>query len=183
MNCRRMSAVWLLMGLALWGCSAIQPPPKGVWRAQPEYREVDGQRFSVSISPQKGAAPFYAFFVLTIANRSEADLIVDWNASRYLFNGRPEGMMVFEGIDPQMVKAATVPPETIAPGAVFSREIMPLRRIAWSPLKENTTSRRSITPGMLPAGQNGIRLSIRNDDGQRAIALSVRIAREDAPQP
>jgi hypothetical protein len=107
--------------------------------------------------------------------------MVDWNASRYLFNGSPEGVLVFEGIDPERVKTATVPMETIAPGALFSRVIMPLRLIAWSPLKESTASSRSITPGMLPAGENGIRLAVQHDTGPIAIPLSIRIVRETSP--
>ena len=181
MKCRHAIGMWLLMGLALWGCSAAGHPSKVAWTARPESRGMENRQFSVRVEPQKGASPFYSFFLLTIVNQSDADLVVDWNASRYLFNGSPRGMLVFEGIDPQKVKNATVPSETIAPGAVFSRAVMPLERIAWSPLKEATTDRRSITPGMLPAGENGIRLMVRGGDGQTAIPLSVRIARTDAP--
>lgn len=181
MNCRGMIGVMLLMALALWGCSAAGPPSGAVWTAQPESRDVDSRQFNARLTPRKGTSPFYSYFLLTITNKSEADLVVDWNASRYLFNGRPQGMLVFEGIEPERVKNATVPPETIAPGDVFSREIMPLRRIAWSTLKENTTSRRSITPGILPAGENGIRLMVRHDNGRVAIPLSVRIERQDSP--
>lgn len=181
MNCKYMNGVMLLLGLALWGCSGIQPPSKVMWAALPEYCEVEDQGFDVRLTPQKETSPFYVSFLLTITNKGKADLVVDWNASRYLFNGSPEGMMVFEGIDAKRVKDATVPLETISPGAVFSREIMPMRLIAWSPLKENKTSQRSITPGMLPAGENGIRLSIRQGNGQMAIPLSVRISREDIP--
>lgn len=169
------------MGLALWGCSSAGHPSRAVWTAGPESREVDNRWFNARVEPRKGASAFYSFFLLTITNKSDSDLVVDWNDSRYLFNGSPRGMLVFEGIDPQQVKTATVPSETIAPGAVFSRVVMPLERIAWRPLKENTTDRRGITPGMLPAGENGIRLVVRRDDGRMTLPLSVRIARREAP--
>jgi hypothetical protein len=163
------------------GCSGVQTPSNVVWTAQPEFLEVDNPLFLAKIEPQKGEYPYYAFFLLTITNKSDANLIVDWNASQYLFNSRPQGVFVFDGIDPAMVKTATVPSETVAPGVVFSREIMPMRLIAWSPTKEKTASGRSITPGMLPVGENGIRLAIRHENGQMTIPLSIRIARKDAP--
>lgn len=173
--------VTILILFVLMGCSGIQTPSNVVWSAQPEFLEIDTPFFLARLEPKKGAYSYYAFFLLTITNKSDADLVVDWNTSRYLFNGRPQGGFVFEGIDPATVKTATIPSETVAPGVVFSREIMPMRLIAWSPVKEKTTTNRSITPGMVPAGENGIRLAVRHETGQMAIPLSVRIVSQDAP--
>ncbi len=181
MNCRRTVGFLLLIGLALWGCSGVQPPSSSAWIAQPEFVEVDNHLLTARITPQKGEYPYYAFFLLTLTNKSSADLIVDWNASRYLFNGRPQGVLVFEGIDPAAVKNAMVPSETVAPGAVFTLEIMPMRLIAWSPIKENTAGDRSISAGMLPVGENGIHLAVRHENGHITIPLSVRIFREGSP--
>jgi hypothetical protein len=107
--------------------------------------------------------------------------MIDWNASQYLFNGKPQGLLVFEGIDPEAVKNAMVPPDTVAPGASFSLEIMPMRLIAWSPIKEKTAAGRSISPGMLPIGENGILLALRHGNGHITIPLSVRISKEGLP--
>ena len=181
MNFRQTVGFLFIIGLSLWGCSGVQNPSNAVWIAQPEVVEVDNGLLSVSIAPQKGEYPYYAFFLLTLTNKSKTDLIVDWNASHYLFNGRPQGVLVFEGIDPVAVKNATVPPETVGPGAAFSLEIMPLRLIAWSPIKEKTAGGRSIFPGMLPIGDNGIRLAVRHESGHITIPLSVRISREGPP--
>lgn len=171
----------MLIWLTLVGCSAIATPSNVVWTAQPPFIEVDHPLFLAKIEPQKGISPYYAFFLLTITNRSDTDLIVDWNASQYLFNGRPHGVFVFEGIDPVMLKTATVPSETVVPGAVFSREIMPMKLIAWSPIKEETAGGRSITPGMLPAGENGIRLAVQHKKEAITIPLSIRIEMKDKP--
>jgi len=181
MNCRCTFVFLFLTGLTLWGCSGIQTPSTELWTAKPEFLEVDSQLFSVRIEPKKGELPYYTFFLLTLTNKGNADLMVDWNASRYLFNGRAEGGLVFEGIDPAAVKTATVPPETVAPGTVLSREIFPMRLIAWSPIKERTANGRSITPGIFPPGENGIRLTVRNENGPIAIPLSVRIYKNGSP--
>lgn len=181
MHGRRTIGFMFLMGLALWGCSGTQSPSNAVWTAQPVFLEVDNQLFRARIEPQKRESPYYTFFLLTLTNKSDADLIVDWNASEYLFNGSPQGVFVFEGLDPATLKTAQVPSETVAPGTVFSREIMPLRLIAWSPLSEKTSRSPRIRPGMLPAGENGIRLAVGHENGQMTIPLSMRIAREEAP--
>lgn len=181
MNCRRTIGFLFLIWLALWGCSGVHAPSNAVWTAKPEFREVDNQLFNVKIEIKKGEYPYYAFFLLTLTNKSNDDMIVDWNASRYLFNGRPDGVLVFEGIDPETIKTAMVPSETVAPGAVFSREIMPMRLIAWSPIREKTSDSKSITPGMLPAGENGIRLAVQHGNRQMTIPLSIHISREGSP--
>jgi hypothetical protein len=181
MNCRRTVGFVLFLGVVLLGCSGAQSPSSAIWIAQPEFVDVDHHLLSASIAPQKGEHPYYTHFLLTLTNKSQTDLIVDWNASRYLFNGRPQGVLVFEDIDPAAVKNAMVPPETVASGAVFTRVVMPMRLIAWSPIKEKTTGGRSISPGMLPVGENGIRLAVLHENGHITLPLSVRIYREGSP--
>jgi hypothetical protein len=181
MNCRRTIGFLFLMGLALWGCSGMQTPSNTVWSARPEFFEVHNQLLSARLEPQKGEYPYYDFFLLRLTNKSDTDLIVDWNASQYVFKGRPQGVLVFKGIDPAAVKNASVPGDAVAPGEVFSREIMPIRLIAWSPIKEETAGSQGISPGMLPAGENGIHLTVRHHNGKMTIPLSVRISRESSP--
>jgi hypothetical protein len=142
---------------------------------------VENQWVNARLTPQKGDRPYFAFFRLALTNKSDADLIVDWNASRYLFNGRPQGVLVFEGIDPETIKAAAVPPERIAPGETFMRDVMPLRLIAWRPINESSPNRSGIRPGLIPAGQNGIRLALDHAAGRMTVPLSVTIANEVPP--
>jgi hypothetical protein len=178
---RRAIGFLLLCCFLALGCSDIRSPSRMVWTARPEFREVDNSQFDARIEPQKGEYPFYVYFLFTLRNLSDTDLIIDWNASRYLFNGNPQGPLVFEGIDPETIKSASIPPQTIAPGMVFTRRIMPLKRIAWSPLSENSLSEHRITPGMLPAGENGVRIALRRNDERLTLPLSIQISGEPAP--
>lgn len=171
--------VVLLIGLVLTSCGGPPNPLKGTWIATPRYREADNSLCRVRITPQKGDKPYYAFFVLTLLNKSETELSIDWNKSRYVHDGRPQGMLVFEGIDPQAVKNQTVPEESVSPGDRLARNLMPMRLIAWSSIKEKTTNARAINPGMLPAGENGILLYLRQADGSPiTIPLSVSLSLE-----
>jgi hypothetical protein len=178
-QCKLVLIVWLC--ITVWACSGAQQASRTTWTAQPERLNVDNQLFAATMTPQKGPYPYFAFFHLTLSNKSDADLIIDWNASQYLFNGSPQGALVFEGIDPKQIKAGTVPSETVAPGATFARNVMPLRLIAWSPVNEKSPGSRAITPGMFPDGRNGIRLAVGHDNARMTIPLSVEIARQVQP--
>jgi hypothetical protein len=171
----------LILGMGFWSCSSVHQSPAAGWMAQPAYQEVDALQFAVRIEPRKSKYAYYDFFLLTLINKSDADLVIDWNASRYLHKGNPQGVLVFEGIDPAAVKTATVPLEKVAPGTIFSREIMPMRLIAWAPVKAQTASGRSILPGMLPVGENGILLSIQHADGRAVLPLTVTISTTVSP--
>jgi hypothetical protein len=142
---------------------------------------VDNQLFTATMTPKKGTYPYFAYFHVTLSNKSDQDLVIDWNATQYLLNGAPRGVLVFEGIDPESIKAGTIPPETVASGATFARDLMPLRLIAWSPIREKSPGSQAITPGMFPDGRNGIRLAVRHANGQMTIPLSVEITRQASP--
>lgn len=171
----------VLIVLLLASCSVAPTPFKGTWVTRPHYHEVDNSLCKARITPQKGNNAYYAFFMLTVVNKSDAVLTIDWNTSRYLHNGTPQGVLVFEGIDPEAVKNSAVPLEPIAPGGQLERNLMPMRLIAWTPIKERKANARGISPGMLPAGKNGILLSLRQAENRMTIPLSVFLSLEKQP--
>jgi hypothetical protein len=79
---RVTSGILALIVLSLASCSVVPSPFKGVWTAQPEFREVDNALCSVRIAPQKGNHAYYAFFLLTIVNRSDDELILDYRCEK-----------------------------------------------------------------------------------------------------
>jgi hypothetical protein len=176
---RRKTIGWML-GILFFivGCKSGPAPSQTNWVAQPTKAEKETPFFKIAIEPQKGNNPYFSSFLLTVENKTDADLSIDWNRCRYLFNGKPKGLFVFEGIDPASIQTATVPSEVIPPDVVYTKEIMPHRLIAWSPIKEKTQEDRSILPGMFPEGENGAQLVIQNGEKLVAGALSVRIMKE-----
>ena len=178
---RFISGTVALIALAVVGCGGVPSAYRGAWNAAPQWREVDNAICKVRISPQKGGKAYYTFFLLSIENKSGAELTVDWNDSRYMHDGRAQGVLVFEGVDPKAVKNGSIPLETVAPGGSLTRELMPVRLIAWTPIRDNTANTRAITPGMLPAGENGVRLSLRQANARVTIPLSVVLTHEEKP--
>ncbi len=172
---RQLPGWIVLVGIFWLGCSAVPPPGDSTWTAVPAFDAADHQGVQVKFEPIKGEGSFFASFLLTVANGGDSPLTIDWNATRYLFNGQAQGGFVFAGIDPAAIHTATIPADTVAAGTVFTREIMPQRLIAWRPVRTKAASTQSIFPGILPAGQNGIRLVARRGDHEMTVPLSVRL--------
>jgi hypothetical protein len=171
-----ITALWIALILA--GCSNGPSPINGTWTAAPEFREVNNSFCQARLTPQKDDRAYYSFFLLTLVNRSDEDLVFDWNASRYLFDGKPKGALVFAGIDPEAVKNGTIPIETVPPGGRLERILMPKRLITWNSIQHQSPGNRGITPGLLPAGDNGVLLSFRQAGVRVTMPLSVSIALE-----
>jgi len=174
-------AIVIGFALILAGCSGVSSPYKGIWIADPEVKEVDNSLCTARLTPQKGGNAYYSVFMLTVVNKSDKELMLDWNETRYLYGGKPQGVMVFQGIDPEAVKNGTIPLEAIAPGGRLERDVMPMRLVAWNPIRDKTITDRGITPGMLPAGENGVLLSFRHANGRVTIPLSVRLSLAPSP--
>lgn len=153
-------------------------PAKGVreWASIPPVQTGETRFFDVRFEPLKKDKRFFVSFRLDITNKSAQQLTIDWNKTNYLHNGRTNGVFVFAGIDPATIKHA-IPPETIAPGATFSREIFPAHLVAFAPMREEVLDKKGkgLFPGPLPAGKNGIRLVVRQNGNEMVQNLTVEI--------
>jgi hypothetical protein len=172
---RRLPGWIVLIGICWLGCSSASPLADRNWTAVPAFDAADHPGVQVRFEPIQNESALFDRFLLTVTNTGDGDLTIDWNATRYLFNGQAQGGFVFAGIDPEAIRAAAIPGDAVAAGTVFRREIMPQRLIAWRPIRTETAATSSIFPGILPAGENGIRLVVRRGDQEMAIPLAVRL--------
>jgi hypothetical protein len=174
---RAIASGWIWgLSFLLIACGTAPTPSNMAWVAHPAIVVHEAQYFEISVEPKKGEAPYFAYFLLRIKNKSQSTLSIDWNKSRYLYNGKKQGLFVFAGIDPETVRTKSIPEEAIYPNTVYSREIMPHRLISWSPIKEKTAGKNRILPGMIPEGENGVGLVILEPGGKEmGIPLLVQI--------
>ncbi len=160
--------------LALTACA----PAKTVkdWASSPPVQVGENRSFDVRFEPLKKDKRFFVSFRLAIRNKTDRDLTIDWNKTLYLHNGRPNGIFVFRGIDPATIKKV-IPPDTIAPGTTFSREIFPAHLVAFTPMREEVLDKKGegLFPGPIPAGENGIRLVVKQDGNDTVQNLTVEI--------
>jgi len=147
------------------------------WVSSPSVQKGGNESFGVRFEPLKGDKKFFVSFRLSVMNKTDKSLKIDWNKTRYIYKGKPYGGFVFYGINPADIKNS-IPPDLIAPGKLFSKEIFPTNLVAFTPIREEVlnTKGKGIYPGPIPAGKNGISLVIMKGDQEvvEKIVLNIR---------
>lgn len=134
------------------------------YTSEPETQRVSNAVFDTRIDIEKQDNPFFVSFLLTLTNKTETDLTIDWNRTRYLHKGQDMGVFVFKGIDPESVKSG-IPKEIVAPGATLSKRISPIRTLAFRSKRERIEPGQDrFFAGILPGGTNTIRLVVEQAD-------------------
>ncbi|MDZ7696087.1 MAG: hypothetical protein U5R49_03870 [Deltaproteobacteria bacterium] len=142
---------------------------------------VTNASYHAVFEPLQKEKAFFSMFSLSIINKTTKEIHIDWNKTRYLFNGKPSGPFVFKGVDPATVKGLRIPPDTIPANGRFTKDIAPFRLIAWTPVRDDgrfTDGESLINAGALPPGKNGIRLIVFMDGKEISETMTVVISRE-----
>lgn len=161
--------------LISFGCTTT----KSIHISTPKKKMVETDVFTANIEPQKNDIEYFSTFMLTIVNKSDHKIELNWNESYYLHNKKNKSALVFRGIEPSMVKEKTVPNETIDANSRFTKKISPLSKIAYEKIRDNVTvDGKGLYAGILPEGLNTIVLVINDNGKDTKKALSVIIKEE-----
>ncbi len=171
----------VMIGLALVTASGCAAPK--TWVSSPEIENVGNRYYQAEFEPLKRGHEFFVSFLLSVTNKTDKKLEIDWNKTRYILNGRNYGGFVFKGIDPADVRNSAIPPDIIPVRGGFSKMISPYRLLARAPIRDSgkTTSEAGIHPGILPNGKNGIVLVVRQN-GKEIVDKMMVIIEEKAVQ-
>lgn len=171
---KNAGAILFLLALCMAACASI---PTKTWTSTPEVLRFDFPEFRGSLEPLRKGGNFFETFLLTITNKSDRNIEIDWNQTRYLFNGHKRGGFVYKGIAPEDLKNLTIPADIVKPGDTFSREIAPVRLVARAPLgaKGVGVNQPGISPGIIPQGENGISLATRHEGRETLREITLRI--------
>lgn len=150
--------------------------------SSPEIQNVANDYFTAQMEPLSESTNYFDRFRLSVTNKTSQDLEIDWNNTRYLFNGRDSGVFVFEGIAPEDIKGATIPPIIIPSGQAFTGEIGPLQLVAREPLGGKGADPGKISFGIIPSGESGILLVIRQDGKKLEEKITVKISQKKVPR-
>jgi len=166
----------LLAAVISGGCASVTGPAK--WTAQPAAQGVIRPDYRIEFRPVKRGKPYFSAFAFSIQNTAHETIVVDWQATRYLHDGTVNGRFMFEGITADIIRNV-LPRDRVAPGGRLTREIWPIKLVAMAPYRDQnvTAGKSGFSPGVLPAGRNGIRLVLRNGAKTVTETLSVIIAR------
>jgi hypothetical protein len=159
--------------------------PNMVSTSDPAIQFVTNPNYEIQFEPLKQGLRSFVAFRLTVTNKTKNQLRIDWNKTRYLFNGRQRGLYVFRGIDPDAVKQQTIAPDIIAPQDVFTKIIAPQKLIAYVPIRDQhklDLGKSAISGGPVPAGENGILLVIRMNGEQITERLTVDITEVESEE-
>lgn len=163
---------WILILLLILGCSH---PKSVVYFSRPEIRKASTEAFDARIAALKLDNPFYVAFHLTVANKSSNLIEIDWNKTRYLHSGKDYGLFGFQGIDPESIKTG-IAKEAVPVGETLSKEIMPLKTLAYRDEDETLKPGQSnFYPGILPNGVNTVLLVVTQGAREWKVPLSFQI--------
>jgi hypothetical protein len=156
--------------------------PTMVSVSTPDIRNVENDYFSAQLEPLPQGKNYFDRFRLAVTNKTSRDLEIDWNQTRYLYNGHDGGVFVFAGIAAVDLKNATIPPGIIPAGQTFTEQIGPLELVARGPLGGKDAEAGKITFGMIPSGESGMLLVIRQNGKTLEEKIIVKISQREVPK-
>lgn len=170
-----LRAFLICVVLNSFGCTAT----KSIHISTPKNKMVETDVFTANIEPLKNDIDYFSTFMLTIVNKTDHNIELNWNESYYLHNKKSKSSFVFRSIEPSMVKEKTVPNDIIPANSRFSKKISPLSKIAYAKLASKAAiDDKGLYAGILPEGLNTIVLVVNNNGQNIKKALSV-IIKED----
>jgi len=157
---------------------STQGTARQLWLSDPEIQVIETSIYDAQFQPLKNENNIFVAFNITVINKTEQDLVIDWNRSRYIHDGRGRGPFVFEGIEPETIRNETVPPDIIPPKGRMSKRIAPFRLIAFAPLGNPGVgiATKGIAAGKIPAGENGIYLVVRQGERDFRRKITVHLS-------
>lgn len=162
----------ILVSLPLLSCAHSTPV---MYFSRPEVCKTSGEAFDVQVEPIKLGNPFYVAFKLTVTNKTDGPIEINWNKTRYIHGTTDYGLFVFKGIDPESIKAG-IPKETIPAGDTLSKQISPLKTLGFRSRREIPKPGQSnFYPAILPNGINSVALVVTQGDHEWKELLKVQI--------
>jgi hypothetical protein len=176
-----MKIVFILMfGFTLTIATGCAPTLVSI--STPEIQAVENSYYSTQFEPLAEGKNYFDGFRLKVMNKTHKDLEIDWNKTRYIYNGRELGVFVFKGIKPENIKNSTIPPDTVPAGQSFTKDISPLKLVAREPLTGKGAKAGKITSGPIPTGESGIFLFIKQNGNTIKEKITVKITEKEVRQ-
>ena len=169
---RNTPSLLIMFVLLIAGASACAPTR--VWTSTPAFATAETGKYAAQFMPLTDDRNYIQQFRLLVTNRSAKELEIDWTATRYLLNGRPNGLFFFEGIDETNIN--NPPSDFVATEQTLLKVIAPVRLMAIKPARGSQfKGQPAFSSGPVPEGTNGIALVLRQDGEVFREQLSVTV--------
>ena len=157
--------VWgvMLVLLVMAGCAKEQ-----IYKSSPSMQSVSTSSFDAKLEPLRAEGyNYYNRFRFVFTNKTNKDLVIDWSDTYYLQNGRKNGLFGWQGLTFEELKGIREEPNlTVAGGKTETVVIFPIKLIGWKEegvRMKATTPEAGFTNGVIPAGENGMSLAVRQN--------------------
>jgi hypothetical protein len=177
-----MTLLLAVLALALLASSGCQPTLKRTSVSDPPSLSITKPDYTLGFEPLKRGRPAFEVFRFTLSNRGREAIRIDWHKTVYMLNGRSYGMFVSKETEPGRVKDPDKRYDTVAPGATFTRDIAPVKLIAYAPAKYSMNASEdsaTFTAGPIPPGRSGIRLRLIQGEKNLLEDLTVKIVEKE----
>ena len=158
----------LLWGVALILLVTVGCAKEQIYNSVPPMQTVSTSDYEVKLEPLKAKGfNYYNRFSYQFTNKTNGDLVIDWEQTYYLRNGKRHGNFGWEGLTFEHLRDVQDEPKiTIGPGKTESVEIFPLKLMGWKEegvRKKATTPEAGFTNTPLPEGENGMSIAVLKD--------------------
>lgn len=138
-----------------------------IYRASPRTQTSSNNYFITKISPM--CTYLCTAFSLTIENKTNKNIEIDWNKTLYILNGRTSGGFMFEGIvfrDRNNPK----PPDIVFANKSFTKTIYPNNLVSFTSGRGGGWEHDG-----MPSGENGVYLTVKigNEEISEKITLYI----------
>ncbi len=126
-------------------------------------------RYGLSFGPEA--------FIISVQNKTDSTLEIDWNRTLFLDNGQSRGTFMFEGIkyaDRNSQKA----PDIIGPNSSFKKSIWPNGLVS-PPSRYGSWSHNSILGYDVDTGTYGVSLAVKVDGKEIRQSVELTITRSE----
>ncbi len=142
-----------------------------VWKSVPSKRSVDNEFFTAQISPEACYVLGCTAFRLSIKNKTNKPLEVNWNKTLYIFQSRASGNFIFKEV-PYKERDNPRPPDVISAGGELSKRIWPNNLIGFFGGKYNGWGHKP-----MPSGENGVYLTVVVEGSEINEILTIVLSR------
>jgi hypothetical protein len=158
-------AVWgaIFISLVMTGCAAER-----IYKSSPPMRTVSNNLYEAKLEPLRAEGyNYYNQFRFEVTNKSDKDLIVNWSQTFYLQNGKRYGRFGWDGLTFEELRGIQDEPDLrVAAGNTQTSVIFPLQLLGWKEegvRMKATTPEAGFTLGVIPEGENGMELAVKQD--------------------
>ena len=163
----------MVIFLILTGCATVP-----VYTSEPTTQTVQNDFFLVELEPHLASGKnYFESFRYVFVNKSNTDLMLDWQNTFYLKNGKRFGRWGWKGMTLEQLQELEKQPQfTVAPGDTISGLIFPLSMVAKRGFTEIQRDEPTARYGIIPESESGMLLTVRQGERVFREKLICRIS-------